>query len=105
MLKQTSALLLCFLFLCVTSLFFTGCGSKNTDNSQEPPVFSTPQVLTPEAPGTDTIGQSPLTLDISNISQGYLTACSDDNGTTKNIQLSAMTELYILILCSPEKMP
>lgn len=89
MLKQTSALLLCFLFLCVTSLFFTGCGSKNTDNSQKPPVFSTPQVLTPEAPGTDTIGQSPLTLDISNISQGYLTACSDDNGTTKNIQLSA----------------
>lgn len=47
------------------------------------------KVLVPEAPGTDTIGYSPLILDISNISQGYLTAVSDSNGTTKNIQLSA----------------
>lgn len=51
--------------------------------------FSPLKVLVPEAPGTDTIGYSPLILDISNISQGYLTAVSDSNGTTKNIQLSA----------------
>ena len=90
MLKQRiSVLPPCFICLCLLLFFGTGCGNKSASSSNEPPVFSPPRVLVTEAPGTDTLGQSPLVLDISNISQGYLTAISDDNGTTKNIQLSS----------------
>ena len=89
--KRISALLLCLFLFCLLIVFpATGCGQNGrSGSSEEPPVFSPLKVLVPEAPGTDTIGYSPLILDISNISQGYLTAVSDSNGTTKNIQLSA----------------
>ena len=89
--KRISALLLCLFLFCLLIVFSAaGCGQNSSSGSgEEPPVFSPLKVLVPEAPGTDTIGYSPLILDISNISQGYLTAVSDSNGTTKNIQLSA----------------
>ena len=89
--KRISALLLCLFLFCLLIVFpAAGCGQNSSSgSSEEPPVFSPLKVLVPEAPGTDTIGYSPLILDISNISQGYLTAVSDSNGTTKNIQLSA----------------
>lgn len=88
--NRISALPLCLLLLYLVLFPITGCtNSKNSGSSTEPPVFSSLQVLVPDAPGTVTVGQSPLVLDISNQSQGYLTAVSDDNGTTKNIQLSA----------------
>ena len=89
--KRISALLLCLFLFCLLIVFpAAGCGQNSSSGSgEEPPVFSPLKVLVPEAPGTDTIGYSPLILDISNISQGYLTAVSDSNGTTKNIQLSA----------------
>ena len=89
--KRISALLLCLFLFCLLIVFpAAGCGQNSSSGSgEEPPVFSPLNVLVPEAPGTDTIGYSPLILDISNISQGYLTAVSDSNGTTKNIQLSA----------------
>ena len=75
---RTSALPLCLLFICLALFLIPGCGgSGNSVSSEEPPVFSPLQVLVPEAPGTNTIGYSPLILDISNISQGYLTAISD----------------------------
>ena len=87
--NSTSALPLCLFLLYFTLFAITGCGGNSTVASDEPPVFSPLQVLVPEAPGTSTVGQSPLVLDTSNISQGYLTAKSDANGTTKNIQLCA----------------
>ena len=89
--KRISALLLCLFLFCLLIVFpAAGCGQNSSSGSgEEPPVFSPLKVLVPEAPGTDTIGYSPLILDISNISQGYLTAVSNSNGTTKNIQLSA----------------
>ena len=103
MLKRTSAILLCLIFLCCPLFLFAGCRSKG-DSSEEPPVFSPPQVLVPESPGTDTLGQSPLLLDISNISQGYLTAKSDDNGTTKNVQLTSEDgTVYSYFIKSGEK--
>lgn len=90
MLKKLSALPVCLVFLCLFLLLSQGCTfSDNSPSGDEPPVFSPPQVLVPEAPGNETLGQSPLILDISNISQGYLTATSEDNGTAKNIQLTA----------------
>lgn len=91
--KRTSALPLCLFLLCLVLLAVSGCGGSGggagSGSSEEPPVYSPLKVLVPEAPGKDTVGQSPLVLDTSNISQGYMTAISDDNGTTKNIQLSA----------------
>lgn len=90
--NRTSALPLCLFLLCPMLLIITGCGGSGSSgygNSEEPPVYSPLKVLVAEAPGKDTVGQSPLVLDTSNISQGYMTAISDDNGTTKNIQLSA----------------
>lgn len=83
------ALPFCAFLLCLLLFLTAGCKSRDNSSAQEPPVFSPPRVLVTEAPGTDTLGQSPLVLDISNISQGYLTAVSDDNGTQKNLQLSA----------------
>lgn len=103
MLKRTPAILLCLIFLCCPLFLFTGCHS-NSDSSEEPPVFSPPRVLVPQSPGTDTLGQSPLVLDISNVSQGYLTAESEDNGTAKNIQLTSEDgTVYSYFLKSGEK--
>ena len=82
---------LCFfrpLFLFIFCLsFFTGCASGG-NNSQEPPVYSPLQVLVPLAPGTDTIGNAPVTLDISNKEQGYLIAQADPSASRINIQMT-----------------
>lgn len=68
-------------------LFLSGCGSSDK-TSAEPPTYSPAQVLVPEAPLTETLGFSPLLLDISNIAQGYLTAISDSKDTKMNVRLS-----------------
>lgn len=68
-------------------LTFSGCSSSE-NKSNEPPVYSPLQVLVPEAPGKETLGSSPLTLDISNITQGYLTAVSDAEDQKMNVQLT-----------------
>lgn len=82
---------LCFvrpLFLFIFCLFFlTGCTSGG-NTSQEPPVYSPLQVLVPLAPGTDTIGNAPVTLDISNKEQGYLIAQADPSASRINIQMT-----------------
>lgn len=65
----------------------SGCSSSGT-KSEEPPVYSPLQVLVPEAPGKEILGSSPLTLDISNITQGYLTAVSDSQDQKMNVQLT-----------------
>lgn len=69
-------------------LLLSGCGSS-TGNSSEPPVYSPLQVLVPESPGKETLGASPLILDISNKEQGYLTAVSDSQDLKMNVQLTA----------------
>ena len=78
-----SFIILIFVFL----LSFSGCSSSE-NKSEEPPVYSPLQVLVPEAPGKEILGSSPLTLDISNIDQGYLTAVSDSQDQKMNIQLT-----------------
>lgn len=57
--------------------------------SDEPPVFSPLRVLVPEAPGTEILGNPPLTLDVSNTDQGYLTARNDSPEKRANLQLQA----------------
>ena len=78
-----SFIILIFVFL----LSASGCSSSGT-KSEEPPVYSTLQVLVPEAPGKEILGSSPLTLYISNITQGYLTAVSDSQDQKMNVQLT-----------------
>ena len=81
---QLLAIILC---LSVTLLTVTGCGSSASQNSDEPPVYSPLQVLVPEAPGKDTLGSSPLPLDVSNIRQGYFVAQSDSSDLTCSLQI------------------
>lgn len=78
-----SFIILIFVFL----LSASGCSSSGT-KSEEPPVYSPLQVLVPEAPGKEILGSSPLTLDISNITQGYLTAVSNSQDQKMNVQLT-----------------
>lgn len=78
-----SFIILIFVFL----LSASGCSSSGT-KSEEPPVYSPLKVLVPEAPGKEILGSSPLTLDISNITQGYLTAVSDSQDQKMNVQLT-----------------
>lgn len=78
-----SFIILIFVFL----LSASGCSSSGT-KSEEPPVYSPLQVLVPESPGKEILGSSPLTLDISNITQGYLTAVSDSQDQKMNVQLT-----------------
>lgn len=87
--KTPSALPLPLLFFCFFLVLLCGCKKTDDQNLQEPPAFSSPTILVPDAPQTQLLGQSPLILDLSNTRQGYLTALSEDNGTPKNIQLVA----------------
>ena len=73
--------------LLLLSAFFTLSGCGQNEEETLPPLFEPLQVLEPAAPGTEVLGSSPLTLDISNISHGYITAVADDDGKTKNVQL------------------
>lgn len=69
---------------------FSACNSPGKQEaSNEPPVFSPPQVLVPKAPGEETLGSPPLILDVSNTDQGYLTAQSQSSGKRTNLQLLA----------------
>lgn len=80
------------ILMLISFLLLTGCGSSSgnsSENTSEPPVYSPLQVLVPEAPGKETLGASPLILDISNIEQGYLTAVSDSGSQKMNVQLTA----------------
>lgn len=79
------------LFLFIFCLFFlvgyTGCGSEGS-SSEEPPVYSPLQVLVPEADGTETLGNPPVTLDISNKEQGYMIVQADTSASRINIQMT-----------------
>ena len=72
----------------ISCLVLAGCGTSAED-SKEPPDYSPLQVLVPKAPGKKVVGNSPLTLDISNITQGYLTAVADSARQKVNVQLTA----------------
>lgn len=90
------------IILCLSLwLFLSGCDSGSSISSTEPPVFSPLQVLVPEAPGKETIGSSPLVLDISEKNQGYLTAESDSSDSSMNLQISTPTEVLYSYFISP----
>lgn len=86
--KTLSARLFFVLLLFGTVFFLTGCGNSGS-SGDKPPSYSPARVLTPEAPGKQTLGSSPLILDISNQDQGYMTASSDSGDSRMNIQLTS----------------
>lgn len=77
------AMILCLPFLLI---FISGCRSSS-QKKDEPPVYSPLQVLVPEATGKETLGSSPMILDVSNISQGYFIAQSDSSDLTCSLQI------------------
>ena len=89
------------LFFCVLCTVFSGCGSGGKSSSTEPPVYSPLRVLVPEAPGTDTLGASPLMLDVSNISQGYFVAQSDSEDLITSLQVTAPTGVLYSYFIDP----
>lgn len=85
--EHLSVRLFFVLLLSVIFMTLTGCGTDGS-SGDEPPSYSPAQVLVPEAPGSQTLGSSPLILDISNQDQGYFTAQSDSGDSRMNIQLT-----------------
>ena len=91
-----------FIAFILILFLLTGCGTSS-GQKEEPPVYSPLQVLVPEAPGKKTLGASPLTLDISNADQGYLTAISDSDSQKMNVQLTSENEAVYSYFVSPGK--
>ena len=91
-----------FIAFILILFLLTGCGTSS-GQKEEPPVYSPLQVLVPEAPGKKTLGASPLTLDISNADQGYLTAISDSDSQKMNVQLTSENETVYSYFVSPGK--
>lgn len=95
----------CFLAMCLclslSCFFISGCGKTRSNSKEEPPVYSPLQVLVPEAPGKNTVGYSPLTLDISNISDGYLVAVSDSEESKTSLQIDTPTGILYSYFLSP----
>ena len=82
-----------FIAFILILFLLTGCGTSS-GQKEEPPVYSPLQVLVPEAPGKKTLGASPLTLDISNADQGYLTAISDSDSHVFDCNRTAKFSAY-----------
>ena len=61
--KFLSIRLLFVLILSGMLVSLTGCGSAKSSGG-EPPSYSPARILVPEAPGSQTLGSSPLILDI-----------------------------------------
>ena len=83
-------------------ILLAGYGNSPSSD-EEPPVYSPARVLTPEAPGKKTLGNSPLILDISNQDQGYLTAESDSDDSRMNIQLTAPSGVVYSYFLEPDE--
>lgn len=92
------------LISCIFCSILSGCGSSSKSSSSEPPVYSPLRVLVPEAPGSDTLGSSPLTLDVSNITQGYFAAQSDSADLVTSLQITAPTGVLYSYFIEPGKM-
>ena len=81
-------------------LLLAGCGGGG-DSSDEPPVYSPLQVLTPKAPGAKTEEEGPLKLDLSNTNQGYFTVFNNSSAKQISLQLTAPDGIVYKYFISP----
>lgn len=100
--KILSVRLFFVLLLSGIIVILAGCGNSG-GSGEEPPVYSPTQVLTPEAPAKQTLGSSPLILDISNQEQGYFIAQSDSSDSRMNIQLTSPSGVLYSYFLDPGK--
>ena len=100
--KFLSVRLFFVLLLLGNVVLLTGCGNSGSSGDQ-PPSYSPARVLTPEASGKQTLGSSPLILDISNQDQGYLTAQSESEDSRMNIQLTTPSGVLYSYFLEPEE--
>ena len=99
-LRASAGLLLAAFF------FIAGCGGNADTNSDLPDRAVTPVVLTPEASGTETLGNDKATVDVSNISDGYVMVKYDgDNPKVKLRVTSQKTYDYDLSIGKYEAFP
>ncbi|MBQ0001277.1 MAG: transglutaminase domain-containing protein [Clostridiales bacterium] len=95
--------------LSAVTLVLGGCGSDSSSgqkiltsgSSTELPVFESPTVFVPSADGKEYLGSEPLLLDVSNMSQGYLIACSSSEDSRCNLQLSDPSGIAYSYFISP----
>lgn len=100
--KFLSIRLLFVLILSGMLVSLTGCGGAKSSGG-EPPSYSPARILVPEAPGSQTLGSSPLILDISNQAQGYFTAQSDSGDSRMNIQLTTPSGVLYSYFLEPDE--
>lgn len=88
--KHSVILLMLFIFFPAAAL--SGCAAESSEKIQAQAAdtkrSNTPVVYTPEAPMNEVIGQSPLIVDISNTSQGYVMAKYNGHAAKANIQIT-----------------
>ena len=100
--KKYSACPCLVIFFFALLLFSTGCGKKKAVEVL-PPEFDTIGPLVPTAPGEVTLGNSTVSLDISNTDHGYMVVAGDNDGKTKSIQVySDAGVLYQYFISSGE---
>lgn len=81
--------------VCFGTIFFAaGCGErkimpeKSAETEETSAQKSEAGVLVPEAPGTKTMGNDTVMIDISNASQGYVTVTYSGNNDNVKLQMS-----------------
>ena len=79
------------LFILLSISLLVGCSSGDSsdkDNEGKPPRDTTPQVKIPEASGANTLGNSKVTIDISNNGQGYVMIQYNGSNPKVKIQIT-----------------
>ena len=73
--------------LCFILFMASGCSKKEDSHGSLSFSPGETTVLTPHSDGQETLGGSPLLLDISNTDQGYFTGILEENSNKINLQV------------------
>lgn len=103
--KTNAAKTALFSALLITALLCSSCAPAGTMTSTPSPVQgdwdNTPKVLVPTAPGRDARGNDSVTLDVSNVSQGYIVLTyTGSNGKVRMQITRAGGETYTYVVAT-----